>query len=268
MELISRQAAIDVVAKQYNYEADRMTALQELPIFMQYRVGDRVKIVDEQVKGMCPLGDMNRWLGQTMTIAEIRRDGIYQYKMKEDGKTWDWNDDMIVGLAEPELTAKEAFDILSDIRSCRGRSCDDCPLSIQNNEGYRLCAEDFGVIISNNAHMLTQICMQWKADHQKEDPKIETVYVYQIKEILPDGTERHVYREEIKPDPESPYDNLQLTSEEILRRYSIEHDGQFFDWIPCCELLPEGHKLYDITAKSETGIRSYSAIYNPSLKRW
>lgn len=33
MELISRQAAIDVVAKQYNYESDRMTALQRLPVF-------------------------------------------------------------------------------------------------------------------------------------------------------------------------------------------------------------------------------------------
>lgn len=31
MELISRQAAIDVVAKTYRYESDRITALQELP---------------------------------------------------------------------------------------------------------------------------------------------------------------------------------------------------------------------------------------------
>lgn len=33
MELISRQAAIDVVAKTYRYESDRITALQELTVY-------------------------------------------------------------------------------------------------------------------------------------------------------------------------------------------------------------------------------------------
>lgn len=31
-ELIKRQDAIDAVAKQYSYESDRLTALQEVPV--------------------------------------------------------------------------------------------------------------------------------------------------------------------------------------------------------------------------------------------
>lgn len=44
MELINRQAAIEMVAKQYCNESDRMTALQELPVFSNERVSDDSEI--------------------------------------------------------------------------------------------------------------------------------------------------------------------------------------------------------------------------------
>lgn len=43
-ELIKRQDAIDVVAKSYRYESDRMTALQELPVITELECLDAVEM--------------------------------------------------------------------------------------------------------------------------------------------------------------------------------------------------------------------------------
>ena len=55
---------------------------------------------------------------------------------------------------------------------------------------------------------------------------------------------------------------------EVMReidRLAVEYNN---GWIACSEMLPEEHKLYDITFKNSAGIHSDSAIYNPYLKRW
>lgn len=57
-----------------------------------YQVGDRVRIVKEKT-GKCwnPWGEMDEWLGKTMTITDTRENklGCY-YKMKEDAGEWSW----------------------------------------------------------------------------------------------------------------------------------------------------------------------------------
>lgn len=52
---------------------------------MKYKIGDRVRIVSVRVHNMSPKGEMDRWLGQVMTISEIGEwfENHY-YIMKED----------------------------------------------------------------------------------------------------------------------------------------------------------------------------------------
>lgn len=69
---------------------------------------------------------------------------------------------------------------------------------------------------------------QWKAEHEKQGPEIETVDICRIIEIQPDGRKQCVHEEDIKPDPELPFggDEPQKVKE-ILKRYCMEHDGEF-----------------------------------------
>lgn len=193
---------------------------------MKYKIGDRVRIVSVRVHGMNPKGKMDRWLCQVMTISEIEVffDDVY-YKMKEDDGRWCWNENMIVGLAEPELTAAEAFKILGEIRSCRGRCCEECPISrYKNSETF--CADNYGIRVSDSESLL-EICKQWKANREKKEPEIETVDICRIEKILVDGSARCVHEEDIKPDPELPYGSEQFAAEEILKRYCMEHEGTY-----------------------------------------
>lgn len=70
----------------------------------KYKVGDKVRIVDHRTDNMNNFGKMDKWLGKVMTIRERLLSG---YWMEEDygeniGFGWQWDDDMISGLAEPE----------------------------------------------------------------------------------------------------------------------------------------------------------------------
>ena len=70
---------------------------------MQYKVGDRVRIVSEKTGYKWNRdGKMDKWLGEIMTVREVNRGS---YGMEEDvwgcGKLgWSWYPEMIVGLAE------------------------------------------------------------------------------------------------------------------------------------------------------------------------
>lgn len=62
---------------------------------MKYKVGDRVRIVNEHTSFMNPSGCADHWLGKTMTIIAITNKGLY--KMREDkeenaGSGWVWGD--------------------------------------------------------------------------------------------------------------------------------------------------------------------------------
>lgn len=70
----------------------------------KYKVGDKVRIVSEWGEGCYQnkAGEMDKWLGKTMTIREVTPNNYYL--MEEDnaersGTGWAWNDACIVGLA-------------------------------------------------------------------------------------------------------------------------------------------------------------------------
>ncbi len=67
---------------------------------MNYKVGDKVRIVDHWVEGCNQNlgGHMDEWLGNVMTIASMTSWG--SYRMEEDGGWWIWNPYCIAGLAE------------------------------------------------------------------------------------------------------------------------------------------------------------------------
>lgn len=67
---------------------------------MNYKVGDKVRIVDHWSNGCGQNadGEMDEWLGKVMTIHSINSWGSYH--MKEDYGRWSWNNRCIAGLAE------------------------------------------------------------------------------------------------------------------------------------------------------------------------
>lgn len=65
---------------------------------MKYKVGDRVRIVNKRTFFMNDEGEMDKYLGQVMTISKIVDSS--NYKMKEDNEEWYWKNEMIKGKAE------------------------------------------------------------------------------------------------------------------------------------------------------------------------
>lgn len=72
-----------------------------------YERGDKVKIVTYRTATMNDAGDMDKWLGKTMTVRKGYGDNISNvyYAMEEDclengGYGWAWTPDMI---EEPDL---------------------------------------------------------------------------------------------------------------------------------------------------------------------
>lgn len=95
-------------------------------------------------------------------------------------------------------------------------------------------AEAFGVdcrieflLDDMSAEEVVSKIIQWKSDHEKKEPKIETVDICRIIEVLPDGERKCVHEEDIKTDPDLPYGGEQIAVEEILKRYCMEHDGEY-----------------------------------------
>ena len=63
---------------------------------MKYKVGDKVRIVKEKPeRNWNSEGRMDKWLGEIMTIESVL--DFENYKMKEDGGLWYWEDHMIEG---------------------------------------------------------------------------------------------------------------------------------------------------------------------------
>ena len=70
----------------------------------KYTVGDRVRIVTHRTRRMNIFGDMDKWLGKTMTIRRILPLGYFMVEDREEncGDGWYWDDEMFDGLAEPQ----------------------------------------------------------------------------------------------------------------------------------------------------------------------
>ena len=124
----------------------------------------------------------------------------------------------------PEMTAEELLNILNEIIHCGVRRCDECPLA---ENGETLCTDDVGGVKISNPDKLISICQQWKADHDKKEPEIETVDICRIIEIQPDGKKRCVHEEDIS-DGELMYSGDAVENcRYILKNYCKEHDGEF-----------------------------------------
>ena len=106
-----------------------------------------------------------------------------------------WSDDTegvteFSDLIMPEMTADELLNILNEITHCGDRRCDECPLK---ENGETLCTEDAGGVKISNPDKLISICQQWKSNHEKKEPEIETVDICRIIEIQQDGRKRCVH---------------------------------------------------------------------------
>ena len=124
----------------------------------------------------------------------------------------------------PEMTAEELLNILNEIIHCGVRRCDECPLA---ENGETLCTDDVGGVKISNPDKLISICQQWKSDHDKKEPEIETVDICRIIEIQPDGKKRCVHEEDIS-DGELMYSGDAVEKcRYILKNYCKEHDGEF-----------------------------------------
>lgn len=113
----------------------------------------------------------------------------------------------------PEMSAEEVLQICSEI--CRSGSCDICPM------GEEYCFSE----TESDKKKIIEICQQWKSDHEKKEPEIETVDVCRIIKILPDR-KMVVHEEDIKSELPFGGDERQKV-EEILKRYCMEHDGEY-----------------------------------------
>ena len=124
----------------------------------------------------------------------------------------------------PEMTAEELLNILNEIIHCGVRRCDECPLA---ENGETLCTDDKDGVKISNPDKLISICQQWKANHEKKEPEIETVDICRIIEIQPDGKKRCVHEEDIS-DGELMYSGDAVENcRYILKNYCKEHDGEF-----------------------------------------
>ena len=118
----------------------------------------------------------------------------------------------------PVLTAEEAIKINTEL--CAG-TCDECPL--YNVDGYSDCDD----LCIENPQKAVEILAQWKSEHEKKEPEIETVDICRIIEIQPDGRKRCVHEEDIS-DGELMYSGDAVEKcRYILKNYCMEHNGEF-----------------------------------------
>ena len=152
----------------------------------------------------------------------------FSYLIKDlKNQTWGIADCATVEFSDlilPEITAEELLNILNEIIHCGVRRCDECPLA---ENGETLCTDDVGGVKISNPDKLISICQQWKANHEKKEPEIETVDICRIIEIQPDGKKRCVHEEDIS-DGELMYSGDAVEKcRYILKNYCMEHDGEF-----------------------------------------
>lgn len=118
----------------------------------------------------------------------------------------------------PELTAEEVLQAMGEI--CESHQvCNDCPISKATKENIRVPSYCFKSLHTHTDKVIN-VCAKWKSDHEKKEPEIETVDICRIIEVLPDGRKRCVHEEDIKKP-------ITLEVEETLKRYCMEHEGEF-----------------------------------------
>lgn len=68
----------------------------------KYKVGDRVRIVEEWGEGCVQNSEglMDKWLGKVMTIRSV--ESHRYYTMEEDNGRWAWSENSLAGLSRDE----------------------------------------------------------------------------------------------------------------------------------------------------------------------
>ena len=122
-------------------------------------------------------------------------------------------------IPDPELSAEEA--LLAYDQMCKENyCCNDCPI-------YGIVGGECAKRMDGHITEIVDAIKKWKSDREKnnseagkKEPKIETVDICRIIEILPDGRKQCVHEEDM---------NSQTIAEreDILKRYCMEHDGEF-----------------------------------------
>lgn len=80
-ELIKRQDAINAVMQNYNYESDRLTALQKLPVMTEekirtdavkdYSVAVLTKVVESAKEADAPIYDGDKEVDQWIRLSDV-----------------------------------------------------------------------------------------------------------------------------------------------------------------------------------------------------
>lgn len=123
----------------------------------------------------------------------------------------------------PELTVEEVLRISTEI--CNASDCDNgCPLAAELDDFTKQCMI-CPKSLKTYSETIPIICAQWKSDHKKKKPEIETVDICRIIEVLPDGRKRCVHEEDMASG--STDAEIKILVESELKRYCMEHDGEF-----------------------------------------
>ena len=158
-------------------------------------------------------------------MVEIAEMTIHFYGKSEYANfkhiTWSDKTDGVTEFSDlilPDMTAEEAIKLFGEL--CIG-SCQGCPL--HRVDDYENCFS----FCFDNPEKAVELLAQWKSEHDKKEPEIETVDICRIIEIQPDGKKRCVHEEDIS-DGELMYSGDAVENcRYILKNYCKEHDGEF-----------------------------------------
>lgn len=185
---------------------------------MKYKVGDKVRIMEDLVTGVSYGGyvavdDMTDMCGNVVTIERVGE--VHGYYIEEDPDKYCWTDEMF----EPveEMSAIEALEILAEI-CMKQYTCSKCP--IQCIDRQKTCVS----IRKENPTEVVKVLEQWKADHEKKPIETEFACVVRVIEDLGDS-KRCVYEEDVT---EVKDETFKMTMKRVLEEYCKEHDGKFF----------------------------------------
>ena len=124
----------------------------------KYNIGDKVRIVSRRTAEMNPFGDMDCYLGEVMTISSYSTSPNC-YRMEEDDGGYRWTDDMIAGLAEPELTAEEVLQAIRELPYDFVREFLGC------DQGY---TREYMLTAVATPKQVIEMCQRWKPEHEKK----------------------------------------------------------------------------------------------------
>ena len=171
-----------------------------------------------------------RWSGDAKLPTDKTADSgmtIHFYNKNERADfehiTWSDETDGVTEFSDlilPELTAEEALNTISEM--CNNTQCKNCYLGKYCDKTNSVCS-----LQSMEPKVIIDACIKWKSEHEKKELEIETVDICRIIEVQPDGRKRCVHEEDIKPDPDLPYGYERDSVNAILKRYCMEHDGEF-----------------------------------------